>query len=116
MFEQDRVEIMDCCKHLIAELKDYKFPSDDSSESGRKDKPQDKNNHLINPLEWIAMELPTNPGEAVHGIYSNRGYNILEQAKRDANAYAQYMFQDDYDDYESTYTDVDFTSTIGGMY
>jgi len=117
MFEQDRIEIMDCCKHLIEELKDYKFPSDDSSESGRKDKPQDKNNHLINPLEWIAMELPTNPGEAVHGIYSNRGINILEQARRDANAYAQYMFQDDTkNDYESSYEDVDFISTIGGMY
>ena len=116
MFEQDRVEIMDCCKHLIEELKDYKFPSDDSSESGRKDKPQDKNNHLINPLEWIAMELPTNPGEAVHGIYSNKGFNILEQAKRNEAAYAHYMFQDTQDSYESSYEDVDFISTIGGMY
>lgn len=119
MFEQDRIEIMDCCRNLIAELKDYKFPSDDSSESGRKDKPEDKNNHLINPLEWMAMELPTNPADALFGIYSNRGYNIIEQAKRDLEDYSKFIFTDNrYNDgrLESVYDDVDYTNSIGGIF
>ena len=116
MFEQDYIEIMDCCTNLIAELKDYKFPSDDSSESGRKDKPEDKNNHLINPLEWIAMELPTNPADAVYGIYSNQGKNILEQRKKDEQALKYWALQDVEETNESLYTDVNFLSTIGGMY
>lgn len=116
MFEQDYIEIMDCCTNLIAELKDYKFPSDDSSETGRKDKPEDKNNHLINPLEWIAMELPTNPADAVYGIYSNQGKNILEQRKKDEQALKHWALQDVEETNESLYTDVNFLSTIGGMY
>ena len=118
MFEQDRIEIMDCCTNLIAELKDYKFPSDDSAESGRKDKPEDKNNHLINPLEWMAMELPTNPAEAIYGIYSNQGYNILEQAKRDLKTYGEYVLADaaPRGTLESVYDDVDFTNSIGGLF
>lgn len=116
MFEQDYIEIMDCCTNLIAELKDYKFPSDDSSESGRKDKPEDKNNHLINPLEWIAMELPTNPADAVYGIYSNRGYNIIEQRKQDNLAYHQHVLRDSDEAYGSVYEDVNFINILGGMY
>lgn len=115
MFEQDKIEIMDCCKNLIAELKEYKFPSDDSSESGRKDKPQDKNNHLINPLEWIAMELPVDLNEAIHGIYSNRGVNILEQIKQDQRLSAVHALQDT-PDYGANYADIDFTGTLGGMF
>ena len=116
MFEQDYIEIMDCCTHLIKELKDYKFPSDDSSESGRKDKPEDKNNHLINPLEWIAMELPANPKDAVYGIYSNRGQNILEQRRKDEAQYQQWALKDPDEVYGSTYEDVNFTNILGGMY
>lgn len=118
MFEQDKIEIMDCCKHLIEELKDYKFPSDDSSESGRKDKPQDKNNHLINPLEWIAMELPTNPAEAIFGAYNNRGINILEQKKQDEKTFANFALQDleEFDRMESVYDDVGFQGSIGGLF
>lgn len=121
MFEQDKIEIMDCCKNLIAELKDYKFPSDDSAESGRKDKPEDKNNHLINPLEWMAMELPTNPGDAIFGIYSNKGYNILEQmrkAEEDRKAYGVHALADDNvgGQFTSTYEDVDYTNSVGGLF
>ena len=118
MFEQDHIEIMDCCQNLIAELKDYKFPSDDSAESGRKDKPEDKNNHLINPLEWIAMELPTNPADAIYGIYSNKGYNILEQAKKDLKTYNEFVLQDNDERgrLESVYDDIGFSNNIGGLF
>ena len=121
MFEQDYIEIMDCCVNLIAELKEYKFPSDDSAESGRKDKPEDKNNHLINPLEWMAMELPTNPAEAIYGIYSNKGYNILEQKKKDEKALRNWALSDESETdslghYVSVYEDVDYTNNIGGIF
>ena len=121
MFEQDYIEIMDCCVNLIAELKEYKFPSDDSAESGRKDKPEDKNNHLINPLEWMAMELPTNPAEAIYGIYSNKGYNILEQKKKDEKALRNWALSDESETdslghYVSVYEDVDYTNNIGGLF
>ena len=118
MFEQDRIEIMDCCKHLIEELKDYKFPSDDSAESGRKDKPQDKNNHLINPLEWIAMEIPTNPADAIFGAYTNRGVNLIEQKKKDDKSFADFALQDtrQFDRMESIYEDIGFQGSIGGLF
>lgn len=118
MFEQDRIEIMDCCPNLINELKEYKFPSDDSSESGRKDKPEDKNNHLINPLEWMAMELPVNPADAIYGIYANTGRNILEQQKKLDQAYGNFALQDtqEFDTIGSTYRDVDFSGSIGGLF
>lgn len=115
MFEQDKIEIMDCCPQLIHELEEYKFPSDDSSESGRKDKPEDKNNHLINPLEWIAMELPTNPSQAVYGAYSNNGYNITEQRRQDEERLQRWALADgQVTPFESTYEDVDFN--IGGLF
>lgn len=117
MFEQDRIEIMDCCRNLIEELKDYKFPSDESSESGRSDKPQDKNNHLINPLEWIAMELPANPADAIYGAYSNRGYNMELQRRLAETQYGNTALSN-YDErkYDSEYYDVDYGGMLGGMF
>jgi len=116
MFEQDRIEIMDCCKNLIEELREYKFPSDDSKDSGRADKPEDKNNHLINPLEWICMELPTNPADILFGIYSNRGSNILQKRRNDEQQYGSFALQDTetHAILDSVYADVDFD--VGGLF
>lgn len=91
-FEQDRIEIMDCCKTLIAELKEYKFPSDLNAENGRGDKPEDKNNHMINPLEWIVMELPANPADILYGIFDKHGENVLQQRQKDELEYIQQVF------------------------
>lgn len=93
-FEQDRVEIMDCCKNLIEELKDYKFPSDLNAESGRADKPEDKNNHMINPLEWIVMELPANPADILYGIFDKYGENVLKQREMDEVEYVRHVFDE----------------------
>lgn len=93
-FEQDRVEIMDCCKVLIEELKNYKFPSDLNAESGRADKPEDKNNHMINPLEWIVMELPANPADILYGIFDKRGENVLKQREIDEAEYIKHVFDE----------------------
>lgn len=94
-FEQDRVEIFASCRNLIHELSEYKFPSDLKAENGRKDKPEDKNNHLINPLEWIVMELPANPADILYGIYDKQGEDIAKQRQLDEMAYVRQIFQPD---------------------
>lgn len=76
--ESGKVRIMDCCKGLITELRGYKFKARSMDTTGWDDKPEDKNNHAINPLEWIVMELPADPRNLVHGIYNRKGENILE--------------------------------------
>jgi hypothetical protein len=46
------------------------------------DKPVDKNNHAINALEWITMELPADPNNLIHGIYNRHGENLLAPKKK----------------------------------
>ena len=76
--ESGKVEIMDSCSYLIDELRDYKFPPKKIGDSYSKaqDKPIDKNNHAINPLEWICMALPADPSKLVYGSYDRYGNNL----------------------------------------
>lgn len=75
--ESGRLVIMDNCATLIKELENYKFPDKKLSGSTRAaDKPVDKNNHCINPLEWIVMELPPDPTKLGLGVYSAEGVDI----------------------------------------
>ena len=78
-FESGHIRIMDCCEDLIFELKNYKFKADEANASGYSGKPEDKNNHGINALEWITMELPANPRNLTHGIYNKQGRNLVEE-------------------------------------
>lgn len=72
--ETGRLRIMDNCTAVIAELRDYKFPPKKiDSVSKAQDKPMDKNNHGINPMEWIAMALPSDPAKLVYGAYDKYG-------------------------------------------
>ena len=80
-FESGKLKIMEDCPYLIEELKDYKFRPIRGSTTGRSDKPEDKNNHAINCLEWITMELPADPQNLVHGIYNKMGMNVAEQQR-----------------------------------
>jgi hypothetical protein len=75
-FESGRVKIMKTCLGLIRELKGYKFKPKTLSNDRFDDKPEDKNNHAINPLEWIVMELPANPKNIITGIYDRRGRDL----------------------------------------
>ena len=77
-FESGKVRIMECCDGLIKELRDYKFKSNGFEEAGWSNKPEDKNNHGINGLEWNTMELPANPSNLIHGIYNNKGLRVDE--------------------------------------
>lgn len=94
-FESGRVKIMECCSVLIKELRDYKFKQKPKGDSGWDDKPEDKNNHCINPLEWITMELPADPKNLVHGIYNKHGVNLLEPPKDDRKQFAVHALMDD---------------------
>ena len=82
-FEQGFIEICDSCTQLIKELQNYRFPSDNASESGKKDKPEDKNNHLCDPLRWIVMELPKDPTLLSYDAYAADGRNLRETIERD---------------------------------
>lgn len=99
-FVSGRVKIMDNCPYLIKELSDYKFKTDENAENGLQDKPEDKNNHAINALEWIVMKLPADPKNLVGGIYSSNGRRLDEQAaiRRDLNkSYAIDIFREEED-------------------
>lgn len=66
--ESGKLRIMDKCSQLIGELSEYKFPDKQLGKSTKAmNKPVDKNNHAINPLEWICMELPADPAKLVYG-------------------------------------------------
>lgn len=82
-FEEDYIEIEDSCPELIKELQNYRFPSDNTAASGKKDKPEDKNNHLCDPLRWIVMELPKDPRLLTYDAYASDGRALKETQERD---------------------------------
>lgn len=98
-FEAGRIKIMDNCQYLIGELKGYKFKERSITDTSYDDKPVDKNNHAINPLEWIVMELPKDPANLTHGVYDKHGYNLEDPTKNKlkTRAYAVHALTDDAD-------------------
>ena len=101
--ESGRLRIMDNCPHLIKELKEYKFKADESQQAGYTGKPEDKNNHGINALEWITMELPADPKNLVYGIYDKMGRNLTEALAEPEERYQIFALSDD--DYYSQDSD-----------
>lgn len=69
--ESGRLKIMDTCGDLIEELGKYKFPDRTLDNSGRRNlnRPVDKDNHSINALEWIVMELAPDPRRLIDSLY-----------------------------------------------
>lgn len=84
-FESGKLKIFRKCKGLIRELENYKFRADESVDSGYTGKPVDKDNHGINALEWITMELPSDPKNLLYGVYGKDGVNLTpeEQEKEE---------------------------------
>lgn len=80
--ESGCLEIWDCCSFLINELKDYKFKPKSLDEKNSDNKPIDANNHAINALEWIAMELPANPNMLSLTGYDEYGRPISEEEEK----------------------------------
>lgn len=108
--ESGKVEIMDCCTSLLAELRDYKYPARKLGQPGS-DKPEDKNNHGINPLEWMIMALPADPGRLMTGIYNGQGIDITK-APSPEDEYRHWLFtagqSDSGDSYSDDYGMIDY--------
>ena len=71
-FEEGRLKIMDCCENLVREFKDYKYKPQVLGKP-TKEEPIDRNNHSIDALQWICMELPENPADLVLGAFDSSG-------------------------------------------
>ena len=80
--ESGCLEIWDCCDYLIKEIKDYKFKPKSLDDKDSKNKPIDANNHAINALEWITMELPANPNRLSLSGYDEFGRPISEEEEK----------------------------------
>ena len=93
-FNSGKLKIMDNCRGLIKELRDYKFkPKTIESDTGA-DKPIDKNNHSINALEWMTMKLPDDPRNILYGIYNIMGQDVTRVSAQDR--VLPHALQDDY--------------------
>ena len=94
--EAGRLKIFDCCTGLIEELRDYKFPAKKLGDTRGADKPVDKNNHGINPMEWIILELPRDPTKLLYGAYNREGNNITgPDSMRALEARTPWQLRDD---------------------
>ena len=99
--ESGKLIIFNSCKKLKEELTEYKFIAKAGMMNGWCNKPEDKNNHGINALEWITMELPANPKNLIYGIYNKKGNDITKQQeaqKTDEQKMLDWMFSDNTDD------------------
>lgn len=77
--ESGKLKIMETCTDLIKELREYKFKTESGSNDAWTGKPEDKNNHGINALEWITMELPSDPNNLVRGVFDKMGRNLEKE-------------------------------------
>ena len=102
-FESGKIKIFRGCKDLIRELDNYKFKADESLNSGFTGKPVDKDNHGINALEWITMELPADPKDLLYGVYGKSGEDLTkEQEQKDEIAIRNWALSDPEPQYEPT--------------
>jgi hypothetical protein len=73
LIEAGQLRIFNTCTNLCTEIMKYKFPERTSTGKSTSDKPEDKNNHAINAMEFAVMELPMNLTETSHIGYTGRG-------------------------------------------
>lgn len=110
--ESGQLEIWDCCDYLIKELKDYKFKPKTLDDRTSKNMPIDANNHAINALEWIGMELPANPSRLSVTGYDEYGRPISEEEEKARRKAQQDWHFSDNTEQSSTYYD---SSTAFGI-
>jgi len=90
-----RISIFDSCDALRTELRDYKFPARTlDGTASNSDKPVDKNNHGINALEWITMDLPSDPRNILQGVFDRYGKDIT-RASTEPRSTLPFALQDD---------------------
>lgn len=105
------LEIWDCCEFLIKELKDYKFKTKTLDDKESKNRPIDANNHAINALEWIGMELPANPNRLSLTGYDEYGRPISMEEEKLNKKMNQSWQLDDTNHYD--YAQYDTSSAFG---
>lgn len=90
--ESGRLKIFSTCTDLCEEIQNYKFPERTLSASRvNLDKPIDKDNHSVNPLEWICMALPADPKRLQFNSYHPRDF--IDNSKPDPTA-SMWQFSD----------------------
>ena len=94
-FESGKIRIMRKCKGLIEELDEYKFKADETLNSGYTGKPVDKNNHGINALEWITMELPADPKNLIYGVYGKHGEDLTKESEEEEKKVALWALSEE---------------------
>lgn len=89
--EAGKLKIFETCTELIDELQNYRFKERTLTDTDRSiSKPIDKDNHAINGLEWIVMELPHDPRQILNGIHNRlRSYDSPPPEEK------LWMFSDD---------------------
>lgn len=96
--ESGKLRIHDKCNNLREEIQKYKFPDRTLDDKSRRsyDKPIDKDNHSINALEWITMELPANPSRLTLRSFGPHGIDLdaHKQRKEDQKHYATFALSD----------------------
>ena len=87
IINDEQIEIFSNCEFLIEEVTNYKFKvSKDGSPS---DKPMDKNNHAINALEFVIMELPLNLNSLDIASYIPMGTLHAHNIEEELNSVSQ---------------------------
>lgn len=69
----DKIKIFDDLEFLYKEIINYKFPERTADGKSRGDKPVDKNNHAVNTLEFMIMELPDDLTKLENRSYTSDG-------------------------------------------
>lgn len=93
--ESGKLKIHDCCTGLIGELEEYRFPPKKlGGNTKAQDKPVDKKNHGINPLEWICMALPADPSKLCYGVYDRNGIDLTQIQKKEIETGIPFALQD----------------------
>ena len=111
------LEIWDCCDFLIKELKDYKFKTKTLDDKDSKNRPVDANNHAINALEWIGMELPANPNRLCLTGFDEYGRPIsAEEEKLQQKNQRVWQFDEENDINELRYDQTNAFGIEGGLF
>ena len=110
--ESGNIEIWDCCDYLIGELREYKFKPKTLDDKQSKNQPIDANNHAINALEWICMELPANPNQLFLDAYNEFGQPYTD-ADRQKQINKNVMWQLEEDSSESDDDSYDQSTAFG---
>lgn len=84
-FEDDRILISPECPQLKKELETYSFKQ--ARDASNTDTPEDKNNHLLDPLRWIVMELPSDPNNLSQAVFNSQGQRLTQTQEQARYAY-----------------------------